>query len=82
MRTIDIYSTPTCPFCRTLKGFLDEKKIAYTDHDVATDEAKREEMMSLSGSMSVPVVIFDKGKENQEVQIGFVQSAVEKALGL
>ena len=82
MRTIDIYSTPTCPFCHALKEFLDDKKISYTDHNVSVDEAKREEMIALSGSMSVPVIVFDKGKENQEIQVGFVQENVEKALSL
>jgi len=82
MRSIDIYSTPTCPFCKALKAFLDEKGISYTDYDVSADEAKREEMQAISGSLSVPVVVFDKGKDSQEFQVGFDKGEVKKALGL
>lgn len=82
MRTITIYSTPTCPYCKALKQFLDGQSIAYTDIDVSANEAQRDEMQKLSGGLSVPVVVFDKGTGTQEVQVGFDQSKVKQALGL
>ena len=83
MPTVDIYSTPTCGFCKMLKSFLSERNIPFTDHDVTVTEEARDEMMGLSGgSMSVPVIVFDKGKESQAVQIGYDEGEVSAALGL
>ena len=35
MKNVVIYSTPTCHFCHMAKEFLNEKKIAFTDYNVA-----------------------------------------------
>lgn len=83
MKTITIYSTPTCGFCKMLKAFLQSQSIPYTDHDVTIDDKALEEMQQLApNNMSVPVVVFDKGKSDQEIQVGYDQGKVEKALGL
>jgi glutaredoxin len=83
MKTITIYSTPTCGFCKMLKAFLQSQSIPYTDKDVTVDQKALEEMQELApGNMSVPLVIFNKGKADQEIQVGYDQEKVEKALGL
>ena len=51
-----IYSTPTCPWCKKTKEFLKEKKIAFKDFDVSTDETARDEMIKKSDQMGVPVL--------------------------
>ena len=33
-KTVTIYSTPECHFCKQAKAFFDEHKIAYTDYNV------------------------------------------------
>lgn len=55
MKTLKVYSTPTCPYCRRLKQLLDEEGIKYQDIDVS-DPGKREAMAERSGSMGVPQV--------------------------
>ena len=82
MKTIIIYSTPTCPFCKMAKQFLTEKGIAFTDVDVAADEKKAEEMIAKSGQMGVPVIVVadDTGKE--EVLIGFDRVKLAAAVGI
>lgn len=83
MKTIDIYSTPTCGFCRQLKGFLTEKNISFQDHNVVEDEAAREEMQKITdGGTSVPVIVFNQGQADQEFQIGFNPEKVQTTLGL
>ncbi|MBI2463395.1 glutaredoxin family protein [Candidatus Peregrinibacteria bacterium] len=83
MKTITIYSTPTCGFCKMLKAFLQSQSIPYTDHNVADDEKAAFEMQQVvPGNMSVPVVVFNKGEKDQEIQLGYDQKKVEKALGL
>lgn len=81
MKTIDIYTTPTCGFCKALKGKLDGQNIPYTSHDVTANEKDFADMRELSGgAMSVPVTVLNKGTENQKVLIGYPSSV--KAIGL
>ena len=83
MKTITIYSTPTCGYCKQLKQFLTEKAIAFTDHDVTKDSAALEEMQKLTnGATSVPVIVFNKGQSDQKIQIGLDLSKVQSSLGI
>jgi glutaredoxin len=63
-KTVTIYSTPVCHYCHAAKDFFAENNIAYTEFDVAGDQAKRQEMIEMTGQMGVPVVIvgFDEDK--------------------
>lgn len=83
MKTVTIYSTPTCGFCKQLKAFLGEKNISFTDHDVTVDEVAREKMQTLTnGGTAVPVIVFNEGQSDQEVQVGFDVVKVQTTLGL
>ena len=55
-KQVTIYSTPTCHFCHAAKAFFDEHNVAYTDHNVAMDADKRQEMVDMTGQMGVPVI--------------------------
>ena len=82
LKEYKIFSTPTCGYCHLLKDWLNEKKIAFTDINVAADPAKGVEMIKKTGQMGVPVsiILFDDGKE--EVILGFDQERIAKILGL
>ena len=56
---VEIYSTPTCPYCHKAKEYFKTNKIEYTDYNVAEDQAKAKEMMDKSGQMGVPVIVVD-----------------------
>lgn len=75
MAKIKIYSTPTCPYCVTLKEFLKEKGFEFEDINVAQDAQAREEMISKSGQMGVPVADIDG-----EIIIGFDKGKISKLL--
>ena len=77
MKTITIYSTPTCHFCHMTKDFLTEKGITYTEFDVAHDLDKRQEMIQRSGQMGVPVIFVD-----DEMIIGFDKERLVSSLGI
>ncbi|MBI4088004.1 NrdH-redoxin [Candidatus Kaiserbacteria bacterium] len=53
---VTIYSTPTCHFCHAAKDFFTANQVPFTDYNVATDLAKRQEMVQKSGQMGVPVI--------------------------
>lgn len=55
-KQVTIYTTPTCHFCHAAKEFFAEHGIAFTEHNVASDLPKRQEMIQKSGQMGVPVI--------------------------
>ena len=59
------------------KSFLDANNIPYQDLNVAEDKAAREELVSKSGQMTVPVIDI-----NGELVIGFDQAKLKERLGL
>ena len=77
MKSVTIYSTPTCHFCHIAKEFFKEKGIKYTEYDVMTDVVKRQEMVDKSGQLGVPVIIIDG-----QVTVGFDQARFESLLGI
>jgi glutaredoxin 3 len=83
MKTVEIYSTPTCHFCQMAKAFLGEKGVAYTDYNVAEDAAKREEMLTLSeGQTSVPFIVLTDESGEKETMLGFDEGKLSEMLGL
>ena len=74
---VKVYSTPTCPWCKKTKLFLDDNKIPYENHDVASDKAARDEMITKSGQMGVPVVDIDG-----EITVGFDEKWLREKLNL
>jgi len=61
---ITVYSTKTCAYCTMLKRWLDEKKIDYTTYSVDENPIAAQNMVRLSGQMSVPfsTVELDDGR--------------------
>lgn len=76
-KKVEIYSTPTCHFCHMTKEFFKEKGIQYTDHDVSTDAAKRQEMIEKTGQLGVPVIVVD-----DNILIGFNKDKLASLLGI
>ncbi len=77
MPEIKVYSTPSCPYCYTLKAFLDEKGFSYEDIDVAEDAQGREEMIQKTGQMGVPVAEIDG-----QIVIGFDRERICQILNI
>lgn len=75
MKTVTIYSTPTCHFCQMTKEYLAEHNIPFTEHNVANDLEKRQEMIDKSGQMGVPVVLID-----DELIVGFDKRRFDELL--
>lgn len=72
---VKVYSTPTCPYCKMVKSYLDQKGISYEDLDVSVDRIARDEMIRRSGQMGVPVIDIDG-----QLVIGFDKERLEKIL--
>ena len=74
-KTVTIYSTPSCHFCHMAKDYFTENNVAYTDHNVAADPSKRQEMIEMTGQLGVPVI-----KIGDDIVIGFDQERVKELL--
>jgi glutaredoxin 3 len=55
---IEIYTRPGCGYCSAAKSLLTRKKVAFTEHDVATAPALRDEMHGRAGAGSTFPQIF------------------------
>jgi glutaredoxin-like YruB-family protein len=76
-RRVTVYSTPTCSWCNTLKSWLKQNGISYTDIDVSRDERAAEELVKRTGQQGVPQTDI-----NGEVVVGFNQPRLRQLLGI
>lgn len=72
---IKVYTTPTCGYCQQAKRFLSERGVNFTEYDVSRDRVAAEEMVSKTGQMGVPVIVF-----GDQVVIGFDRARLEKLI--
>jgi glutaredoxin 3 len=57
MKPVEIYTTPTCPYCMAAKRLLNRKGAAFTEIDVSRDPSKREAMRQRArGGWTVPQI--------------------------
>ena len=60
MPKVEIYTTPSCPFCFSVKELLEEKGVPFTEIDVMTAPGLRLEMTErANGNHTVPQVFID-----------------------
>ncbi|MBI4837356.1 MAG: glutaredoxin family protein [Candidatus Portnoybacteria bacterium] len=74
---IKVYSTPTCPYCVTLKNFLKEKGFEFEDIDVSQSQNLLHEMVEKSEQMGVPVADIDG-----QIIVGFDREKIVKLLNI
>lgn len=77
MKTVTVYSTPSCVYCKMAMAYFDQKGVKYVKKDVMIDEAARTEMVQKTGQLGVPVL--DIGGK---IIIGFDKTAINEALGI
>ncbi len=76
-KTVKVYSTPTCHWCKKTKSFLEGNGIAFQDINVGADRTAREEMVHRTGQMGVPVVEVDG-----EITVGYDKAWLKEKLSL
>jgi glutaredoxin 3 len=71
---VEIYTTPSCPFCKALRAYLKARDIDYVEHNVnATLETRA--AFYATGAQGVPVVVI-----GERTIHGFNPAAIESAL--
>lgn len=75
MPRIRLFTTPICPYCFSLKRFLEEKGIEVEEIDVTKNEIAMEEMINATQQTTVPVLDIDG-----EFIVGFDREKICKIL--
>ena len=76
-KSIKIFTTPTCAYCRMAKEFFKQNNITYEEKDVTTDIQARDEMINKSGQMGVPVIFV-----GDDIVVGFDKRRLSELLGV
>ena len=72
---VTMYSTPQCTFCKQLKRWFTQHRVAFREYDVSKDLRRADEMLKKSGQTGVPVV-----DVHGTVIVGFDRDKLERAL--
>jgi GrxC family glutaredoxin len=56
---VEVYTTPSCPFCVRAKRLLDARGIPYDEIDVAHDPELRAQLVERTGRRTVPQIFID-----------------------
>ena len=77
LKTVTVYTTPTCSWCTTLKRHLDVHGVRYREINVAADQKAAEEMVRKSGQQGVPQTDI-----NGQMIVGFDRVRINTLLGI
>lgn len=77
---ITVYSTTTCPYCVMLKNWLDTKSVKYTNYMVDQNPIAAQNMVRISGQMSVPFSTIEHEDGKIEKVLGFDKQKFEQVL--
>lgn len=82
MPQVKIYSTTTCPYCKMLKSYLQEKGVVY--EEILLDEQPDQIQKSIDtcGSQGVPCTHIVKDDGTEVSIMGFDKPKIDEALGL
>jgi len=77
MPKVRLFTSPSCPFCYSLKDFLKEKGIEFEEIDVSKDEKAKEEMIKKTGRLEAPIIEIDG-----QIVVGFDKEKICKLLNI
>ncbi len=77
MKSVSIYTTETCGYCKMAKEFFQKNNVEFQEFDVGKDLAKRQEMIEKSGQMGVPVIDVEG-----ELIVGFNKPKLQELLNI
>ncbi len=75
VKSVTVYTTPTCSWCTTVKRHLDANGIRYREVNVAADTKAAEEMVRKSGQQGVPQTDI-----NGQIVVGFNKERINALL--
>jgi glutaredoxin-like YruB-family protein len=67
MTEIEVYTTPTCPYCTKLKNWLEEENIDFEEFDLSQNRKKAQEIVKKTGQRGVPQTLIKEDGEEKAV---------------
>jgi glutaredoxin 3 len=58
-KTVLLYTTEPCGFCRQAKALLQARGVAYQEINLAKDPVGRADLVALTGQMTFPQILID-----------------------
>ena len=80
-KSITIFTTNTCAYCVMVERFLDMKGLKYEVVNLDERPELQEEVLKISGALTVPVTVVTKQDDSREVVIGYNIPKLAPALG-
>lgn len=74
MPKVTVFTSSTCPHCKTAKDYLKEKGVEFEERNVQNDPEARKELIQ-KGYMGVPVIVIGE----EEIQ-GFDKTRLDELL--
>lgn len=63
MNDIELFTIPTCPFCKKAKALLEDHYLDYFEYDISHDESNMREQLgkrfNLKGEVTVPQIVIN-----------------------
>lgn len=59
MKSVTVYTTNLCPYCRSAKALLDRREISYEEINLARDPDGRQELAEITGMITFPQILID-----------------------
>ena len=82
MPQVKIYSTTTCPYCKMLKSYLQEKGVVYGEILLDEQPDQIQKSIDTCGSQGVPCTHIVKDDGTEVSIMGFDKPKIDEALGL
>lgn len=79
-KTITVYTTATCDYCRMLKKYLEDNNFPFNEKRVDLSQEDAQEMVSKSGQMGVPFTVITNDKGEEKGVLGFDVNSIQAAL--
>ncbi|MEM7494732.1 MAG: glutaredoxin 3 [Myxococcota bacterium] len=57
-KSVTVYTTSVCPYCKAAKQLLEQEGIAYEEKDVTGQDDKRAWLLEKTGRRTVPQIFF------------------------
>lgn len=80
VKDITIFTTNTCAYCVHVKRWLDSKGQSYKVVNLDENPERTQEVLELSGALTVPVTVVTKTDDSRQVVVGFNLSKLAPAL--
>lgn len=70
-KNITMYTTTTCAYCVMVKKWLHSKNLAYEEVNLDEKPELRNDVIKISGGLTVPVTVVTKQDDSTEVIVGW-----------